>query len=584
MATVKTAVLNSAFQDAMRALRGGFLFVAVLTCVICLCQLIVPLFMIQVYDRVLGSRSLDTLAMLIVVAAGGLMLLGALDYIRNRVYHVLGDRMARRLNGPTLQAAVDGSLEGRNAHPGQALRDLNDLRQFMTGSAVNVPFEAMFTPLFLAVMFLMHPVYGYMAVFAALLLISLSVLMEVVARRPLAEANEAAVRSMGETSAALRNAEVIQAMGMLPAIARRWERNQYRVLANLDEGNRRSRALSSTSKTARYLLQIAMLSIGAILVIQREATPGTMVAASIIMGRMLLPFDQLIEGWRQWVAARGAYRRLNDLIGRSATRKSGMALQNPEGRLVVDRLGFIPPGSDRPVLRNISFNLEPGEVLGVIGPSAAGKSTLARLLVGVWRPTQGAVYLDGQNVVNWDRVSFGQAVGYLPQSVSLLEGTIRDNIAHMAESDPADVVAAARRADVHETIGTLPHGYDTEIGEQGYALSGGQRQRIGLARALYGAPVFMVLDEPNANLDQTGEQALMNALGAAKADGTTIILITHRPSIVGVCDKLLVLRDGAMAQFGPRVDVLRSVTAATRQDGSLPASAGSGGVARLVKS
>lgn len=584
MATAKAAVLNSAFQDAMRALRGGFLFVAVLTCVICLCQLIVPLFMIQVYDRVLGSRSLDTLAMLIVVAAGGLMLLGSLDYIRNRVYHVLGDRMARRLNAPTLQAAVDGSLEGRNAHPGQALRDLNDLRQFMTGSAVNVPFEAMFTPLFLAVMFLMHPVYGYMAVFAALLLISLSVLMEVVARRPLAEANEAAVRSMGETSAALRNAEVIQAMGMLPAIARRWERNQYRVLANLDEGNRRSRALSSTSKTARYLLQIAMLSIGAILVIQREATPGTMVAASIIMGRMLLPFDQLIEGWRQWVAARGAYRRLHDLIGRSAARKSGMALQNPEGRLVVDRLGFIPPGSDRPVLRNISFNLEPGEVLGVIGPSAAGKSTLARLLVGVWRPTQGAVYLDGQNVVNWDRVSFGQAVGYLPQSVSLLEGTIRDNIAHMAESDPADVVAAARRADVHETIGTLPHGYDTEIGEQGYSLSGGQRQRIGLARALYGAPVFMVLDEPNANLDQTGEQALMNALAAAKADGTTIILITHRPSIVGVCDKLLVLRDGVMAQFGPRVDVLRSVTAATRQDGSLPASAGSGGVARLVKS
>lgn len=584
MALAKSPKANSAFEDAFRDLRGGFIFVAVLTSVLSLCQLIVPLFMIQVYDRVLGSRNLDTLTMLIVVAAGGLALLGVLDYIRSRVYHVLGDRLSRRLQQPTLQAAVDGALEGRNSHPGQALRDLTEMRQFITGSAINVPFEAMFTPLFLAVMFMMHPVYGFMAVLAAFLLISLSVMMEFVARRPLSDANEAAVKSMGATSAALRNSEVIQAMGMLPAIARRWERDQRKVLASLDEGNQRSRALSATSKTVRYLLQIAMLSIGALLVIQREATPGTMVAASIIMGRMLLPFDSLIEGWRQWVFARGNYRRLKELISRSEARHPGMALANPEGRLSVDRLTFVPPGADRPVLRNISFALEPGEVLGVIGPSAAGKSTLARLLMGVWKPTQGAVYLDGQNVVNWDRTAFGKSVGYLPQSVSLLEGSVRDNISHMGVADPADVVAAARRADVHETIGTLPNGYDTEIGEQGYSLSGGQRQRIGLARALFGNPVFMVLDEPNANLDQSGEQALMNALAAAKADGTTIILITHRPSIVGVCDKLLVLRDGAMAQFGPRVDVLRSVTAASKNDNAVPGTAGNSGVARLVKS
>lgn len=583
MALNKQAKPNSAFEDAIHALRGGFIFVAVLTSVLCLCQLIVPLFMIQVYDRVLGSRNLDTLTMLIVVAAGGLMLLGFLDYIRSRIYHVLGDKLSRRLHQPTLQAAVDGALEGRNTHPGQALRDLNELRQFITGSAINVPFEAMFTPLFLGIMFMMHPVYGFMAVLAAFLLISLSVMMEFVARRPLAEANEGAVKSMSATSAALRNAEVIQAMGMLPAIAQRWEKEQRRVLSNLDEGNRRSRAMASTSKTVRYLLQIAMLSIGALLVIEREATPGMMVAASIIMGRMLLPFDSLIEGWRQWVFARGTYHRLQELIGRSEARRPGMALQNPEGRLSVDRLTFVPHGSDRAVLRNISFTLDPGEVLGVIGPSAAGKSTLARLLVGVWRPTQGAVYLDGQNVVNWDRTAFGKSVGYLPQSVGLLEGSIRDNISHMAVANPADVVAAARRADVHETIGALPHGYDTEIGEQGYSLSGGQRQRIGLARALYGNPVFMVLDEPNANLDQNGEQALMNALAAAKADGTTIILITHRPSIVGVCDKLLVLRDGAMAQFGPRADVLRSVTAASKNDNAVTAG-GTSGVARLVKS
>nr|WP_298688461.1 type I secretion system permease/ATPase [uncultured Dongia sp.] len=584
MARNKTAasLKTNPFEAAIRALRGGLAFVGFLTLFICICQLIVPLFMVQVYDRVLGSRSLDTLTMLIVIAAGGLILLGALEYIRSRVYHVLGDRLARRLNAPTLEAAVSDNLDGRNNHPGQALRDLSDLRQFLTGSTISVPFEAMFVPLFLTVLFMLHWVYGAIAVGAAIMLVTLSLLMEMVARRPLAEANEAAVKSTGQTSAALRNAEVIQAMGMLPAIARRWEEGQYKVLQGLDEGNRRARALSAVSKTLRYLLQIVMMSAGAILVIERMASPGTMVAASIIMGRMLLPFDHLIEGWRQFVFARAAYTRLKDLIGRVETRPAGMALTNAEGRLVVDRLGFIPPGSDRAVLRNITFSLEPGEVLGVIGPSAAGKSTLARLLVGVWKPTQGAVYLDGQNVVNWDRASFGDAVGYLPQSVSLLEGTVRENIAHMGEADPARVVAAARRADVHETIGTLPHGYDTEIGEQGYSLSGGQRQRIGLARALFGDPAFIVLDEPNANLDQTGEQALMNALAAAKADGATIVLITHRPSIVGVCDKLLVLRDGGMAQFGPRADVLRSVTASGKSEGALTPPAA--GVARLVKS
>ncbi|WP_374650953.1 type I secretion system permease/ATPase [Dongia sp.] len=581
----RTGLNNNPFETAIRALRGGLAFVGFLTLFICICQLIVPLFMVQVYDRVLGSRSLDTLAALIVVAAGGLVLLGALEYIRSRVYHILGDRLARRLNTATLEAAVADNLDGHNNHPGQALRDLNDLRQFLTSSAISVPFEALFVPLFLAVLFMLHWVYGVIAIGAAAMLVSLSLLMEMVARRPLAEANEASVKSTGQTAAALRNAEVIQAMGMLPAIAKRWEHAQYKVLQGLDEGNRRSRAMSALSKTLRYMLQIAMMSSGAILVIERMASPGTMVAASIIMGRMLLPFDHLIEGWRQWIFARGAYTRLKELIARVDHRPAGMALSHVEGRLVVDRLGFVPPGTDRAVLRNISFNLEPGEVLGVIGPSAAGKSTLARLLVGVWKPTQGAVYLDGQNVINWDRASFGSAVGYLPQSVSLLEGTVRENIAHMGEADPARVVAAARRADVHETIGTLPHGYDTEIGEHGFSLSGGQRQRIGLARALFGDPAFVVLDEPNANLDQAGEQALMNALAAAKADGATIVLITHRPSIVGICDKLLVLRDGGMAQFGPRADVLRSVTASGKAEGALaqPGS-GTGGVARLVKS
>jgi len=571
------------FAAAFQSLGRGLAFIGFLTFFTCLAQLIVPLFMVQIYDRVITSGSRDTLLMLLLVSGAGLALFGVLEFIRTRIYFVLGERLARRLSIAVLQAAMTEVLTRSGGNPGQAMRDLTEIRQFLASNAMSVPFEVLYAPLFLIVLFMLHPIYGVVAVVAAAILILLSLAMELVARRPLAEANEASLGALAETGAALRNAEVIEAMGMLPAIARRWQATQDRLLRSLDAGNRRAKSVAAISKSVRPMLQLTMLAVGAVLIIDRQASPGSMVAASIIMGRMLLPFDHLIDGWRQWVNVRAAHGRIRDLLGRMEERRAGPDVHDAAGRLVVDRVSFIPPGSDRPVLRNVSFSLEPGEALGIIGPSAAGKSTLARLLVGVWQPTQGSVYLDGQNVMNWDRPAFGRRVGYLPQSVSLIEGTVRENIARMDEAEPRSVIDAARNADVHEMIGAFPHGYETRVGDSGFTLSGGQKQRVALARALFGDPVLLVLDEPNANLDQVGEQALVQSLAAAKEAGATIVLVTHRPSIVGVCNKLMVLKDGAVAQYGPRAEVLRGVTVASAATKERREAATSN-VARLVKS
>jgi ATP-binding cassette, subfamily C, bacterial len=570
---------HALFRSTLRHLSRGMVFTAVLSCFVNLLMLIVPLYTMQVYDRVMTSRSTDTLIMLAIVAVGGLMLYAVLDFIRTRVFLIMGDVIGRRLNVPTLEAAVIDTLHGTSKNSTQAIRDLNDLRSFITGSAITVPLELMWVPLFLIVLFLLHTVYGWLALGAAAFLFLMSVLTDVLTRRPLAQANEAAARSFSDIASTVRNAEVIEAMGMLPAVAKRWQRSQYHMIDLLNRGNSAAKALSAASRALRLILQIAMISTAAVLVIDREASPGSAMAAGILMGRMLQPFEQLIDGWRQWVFALSAFRRVRDLLNTAQSRRQSMPLPRPDGRLTIDRLVYLPPGVDRPVLKGISFSLEPGETLGIIGPSAAGKSTLARLLVGIWEPTAGGIYLDGHSTFLWERESFGVNVGYLPQNVSLLDGTIRENISRMKDASPADVVHAAKMADVHEMIGRLPFGYDTHVGDTAYSLSGGQRQRIGLARALFGNPRLLVLDEPNSNLDNAGEQALLTAIGKAKAAGTTVVLIAHRPSVVAAVDKLLVLKDGLIDQFGARADVLKAMSAppGARQVATAP------NVARLVK-
>lgn len=546
--------------ETRRRCTRGLLYAGLFSCFVNVLQLSLPLFTLQVYDRVLNSRSIDTLIMLVMLTLGGIITMGILDCIRSRVFTVMGVGLSRRLNAPALEAAVSESLRTGSPQAAQATRDINDLRLFVTGSAISVPLDMAWTPLFMAVLFLLHPIYGFIALAASILLLGLGVLAEVITRRPLADANAALGKTFGTVGMALRHAEVIEGMGMLSTITTRWRRAQALALNDLDRGSSRAKTLASISRSTRMAIQIAIIATGAVLVLDRSASPGSLVAASILLGRTLQPYEQLIDGWRQWVFAIASWKRVQELLTTTSNRRQDMILPPPSGRLLVDGLGFLPANADKPVLKGVSFELEPGEVLGIIGPSGSGKSTLARLMVGVWEPTTGGIFLDGHNVFLWNRDDFGQYVGYLPQSISLFDGTVRENISRMREADPREVVAAAKMADVHDLIGRLPRGYDTPIGEGGFALSGGQRQRIALARALFSRPRLLVLDEPNANLDSVGEHALIEAMAAAKAAGTTVVIAAHRPSVMSVVDKLLVLRDGMVEHFGPVDEVMPAVT------------------------
>lgn len=546
-------------EQARRQFVGGLVFAALLTGFLNLLHLTVPLFMLQLYDRVLNSHNLDTLAMLIVVAVGALIVLGILEFIRARVFMTIAAGLVQRLNMPALQSAVARTLEGRDGRAGQAIRDLGELRSFLGSNAVAVPLEAAWMPIFLIVLFLLHPAYALVALLSGLALVLLSIASDMLSRRLLAEASDTIADTTSGVSNAVRNAEVIEAMGMLPAVSGRWRRSQRQMLELYDRGNRNSKAMMATIRSTRNGMQIVTLATGAILVLNQDASAGSMVAASVILGRILFPFEQLVDGWRQWVFAAAAWRRISDLLSDVRSRRQSFVLPRPAARLEVDQLVYVPPGGERPIIKGVSFSLDPGEVLAVVGPSAAGKSTLARLLVGVLQPTAGGVYLDGHSVFTWERGSFGQSVGYLPQNVALLDGTVRENIARMREADAEAVLAAARIAGIHEMIGRLPFGYDTPVSGTGFLLSGGQRQRIGLARALFGDPVFLVLDEPNSNLDFEGEQALSRAIVDARSRAAAVVVIAHRPAITRMADKILVLKDGRVDQLGPRTDVIKTL-------------------------
>ncbi len=566
-------------EQALRQFVGGLSYAALLTGFVNALQLTVPLFMLQLYDRVLNSHNLDTLAMLILVALGGLVLYGVLDFIRARVFMTVAAGLVQRLNMATLQSAIARTLEGSGGRAGQAMRDLSELRSFLGSSAIAVPLEAAWMPVFLIVLFLLHPVYALVALLCGIVLMVLSVVSDMLSRRLLSEASDAGNDATASVSSAIRNAEVIEAMGMLSAVSRRWRDGQRRMLELLDRGNRNSKALTAAIRSSRSAMQIAVLSVGAVLVLDGAASPGSMIAASLITARILLPFEQLVDGWRQWVFAAAAWRRIREIVDTDTSRRQSFVLPRPAARLEVDRLVYVPQGGDRPIIKGVSFSLDAGEVLAVVGPSAAGKSTLARLLVGVLSPSAGGVYLDSHNVYSWERTSFGHAVGYLPQNVALLDGTVRENIARMRDAEAPGVLAAARSAGVHELIGRLPYGYDTPVSGSTFLLSGGQRQRIALARALYGDPVLLVFDEPNSNLDFEGEQALMRALQEIKARGAIAIVIAHRPSISQVADKILVLKDGRIDQFGPRTDVIKTLV--PQESGARTASGG-GGVTPLT--
>ncbi|MFY3129828.1 type I secretion system permease/ATPase [Achromobacter ruhlandii] len=543
--------------------RTGWYSVAAFSVAANLLMLAPSLYMLQVYDRVLASGNVFTLVMLSLMIVGLLALMGALDYARSAVIVQIGARFDAALAGRVHEAAFQRGLAGVPANAGQAVNDLNTVRQFLTGSAVFAFFDAPWFPLFLLVMFLFHPWMGTLALGGTIILVALAWLNEQVSRKLLAEAGGLSVRAGVEAEGQLRNAEAIQAMGMLDRLRARWQRLHVGYVRRQGLASQRSAMIASLSKTVRMALQSLVLGLGAWLVLQSHVSAGMMIAGSILMGRVLSPIDQVIGAWRQWAGTRLAWRRLQELLTTYPKPSTGLTLPDPTGALRLEGVTVTPPGAAQPTLVNVSFALEPGQVLGVVGPSGAGKSTLARLVAGVWPARLGTARLDGADLKQWERARLGEWLGYVPQDVELFSGTVAENIARFPGPDSDGeglarrMIDAARLAGAHDMILALPRGYDTPLGAGGQGLSGGQRQRIALARALYGTPRLVVLDEPNASLDDAGEQALLDALGRLREIGATVVLVTHRPKVLAATTHLLLLRDGRAQRFGATHDVLR---------------------------
>ena len=545
----------SLMTDVLGKCRTALIGVGIISLFVNLLMLTVPLYMLQLFDRVLMSRSDETLFFLTLAAVGALLVMSGLDVMRSRILVRVSAWLEQRLGPEALSRAVSGLLESQT-YGVQALRDIAQVRQFIASPAIFSLFDAPWVPIYLLVIYLLHPTLGAIALSGAMALFLLAVANEMATRRPLKAANEQWVKAVRKTDAAVRNAEVIVAMGLMPSITRRWYRDNEAAIKLQNVASDRAGLLMATTKFLRLAIQVAMLGTGAYLVLRYELTPGGMIAGSIILSRALQPVEQAIGTWKSFVSARTAYGRFRAFMDQSPGRSTDMRVPAPEGHLSVERVAFIPPGAQSPVLKNVSFALRAGELLAIIGPSASGKSTLARLLVGVWRPNSGAVRLDGADVYAWERTDFGRHVGYLPQDVELFDGTIEENIARMTDAEPEAIVEAANQAGVHDMILHLPDGYRTQIGEGGAILSGGQRQRIALARALFGRPRLLVLDEPNASLDAEGEQALVRAMATAQSDGATVVFIVHRVSLVARADKVLYLQDGVAEHFGTRDEVL----------------------------
>ncbi len=557
--------------QVLKQFKGAFRSVGMFSMIINILMLVPSIYMLQVYDRALPSRNEFTLLMLTLIMLGMFALMAVLEYVRSLVIIRVGAQVDMKMNHRIYTAAFEQNLKKTGVNAGQALADLTTIRQFVTGNGLFAFFDAPWFPIYLAVIFFFNPLLGLFALGGAVVLIALAWVNEVVSRKPLKEANSMAVASGQMATNNLRNAEVIEAMGMLPGLRNRWFGLHEKFLHLQAEASEKSATITSMTKFVRLSIQSLVLGLGALLAIEGAITPGMMIAASILVGRALSPVEQLIGTWKQFSSVRSAYDRLSQLLDTNPPRVPGMSLPTPQGRVQFESVSAAPPGSQTAVLKNINFTVSPGEVLGVIGPSASGKSTLARVLVGVWPAGLGKVRLDGADIHRWNKDELGPHVGYLPQDIELFAGTVSENIARFGEVDAEQVIEAAKLAGVHELILRLANGYDTQIGDAGAGLSGGQRQRIGLARALYGSPSLVVLDEPNSNLDDAGERALAAAVSQLRAKGATVVVISHRTSLLGVTTSLMLLRDGAIQALGPTKEVLDALAKGSAAPPSPPA-------------
>jgi PrtD family type I secretion system ABC transporter len=551
--TLPKPLRNSAMGGFVRQHARFFVASAAFSLVVNLALLVPALYMLQVYDRVLSTRSVETLVMLSVVTGGALGLMFVLDLLRARLLAVAAGVFDQRIGQRSLQRLLDGFDPTTAAQHSNALRDVGVLRGFFSGAGIVSLFDAPWMPIYIGVIFLFNPILGALALASACVLILLAWINERTTRAGVEQVQQLSRDAGHFIDGVVRHAEVVKAMGMAPAVSARWQVQTGDLQQRQLRTQRMAGLLASATKSFRQAVQVVMLGVSAWLVIEQKATPGVMVAVTVILGRALAPIEMLVAQWKHLVEARAAWYRLDALLD-SHSLTATTVLPDPRGSVTLENLYYLRPGTQRAIISNVNLAIAAGEVLALVGPSGSGKSTLARLMLGLLTPQSGAVRLDGAELSQWAPSRLGPFVGYLPQEVALFAGTVAENIARLGAPDSAAVVAAAHAAHAHELIVRLPNGYDTQVGEGGQWLSGGQRQRVALARALYGQPRLVVLDEPNANLDNDGEQALTQAIQGLRERGTTVVLITQRTQILSVADRILVLNEGSIQRVGVRQD------------------------------
>jgi len=548
-------------RETVAALKQHLIYAGLFSAAVNLLMLVPIMYMMQVYDRVVSSGSLSTLSMLTIIMVFLLAASGGFEWVRSMIMINASTQIERLYrdrvyNATFKQALITGGVPGSLPS-----NDLGALRQFLTGNGLFAFFDAPWYPIYVGFMFVFHPWFGVIGIIAGILMVALAYVNEKVTNEKLQDANSEANWVTSQIGGSIRNAEVIAAMGMNDDLRQRQQTRGDKVLGLQNNASRWAGLLTNLSKSLRLIMQSSTLGVGAYLAINQEISPGMMIGGSLLLGRAMAPIDTLVGNWKGFSIARSQYARLKGLLETTPEDPEKMDLPKPQGQLSLEQVSVIPPGGKVPVVRGVTLALTAGESLGIVGPSASGKSSLARSILGIWPAAGGKVRLDGADIAQWDRVKLGPYVGYLPQDIELFTGSISENIARFGKLDSVKIVEAATLAGVHDLILRLPHGYDTVIGGQGGILSGGQRQRIGLARAVYGNPKLLVLDEPNSNLDDQGEKELVLALQRVKATGCTIIVITHRTMVLLSVDKILVMKDGQAINLGPRDQILAALVA-----------------------
>ena len=561
----KGAIGHTRLEKVLKDTKKSFIYVGFFSFFINILMLVPSIYMLQVYDRVMASRSIETLILLTIIIVFLFITMGTLEVVRSRILVRIGNKMDIALNGYLFDVIFNQARLNPAHASSMPVTDLIKIRQYMTGNGVFAFFDSPWFPVYLFVMYIFSPWFAVFTIFAALVIMTITIINEKTTKKDLADANKMNNLSMQYLNRNLQNAEVVHAMGMNDNIKNRWLDKHHGFLQTQANASDKAGKWANMSKTLRQLFQSLTYGIGAYLAIKGLISPGVIIAGAVLMGRALQPLDLLTNSWKGFADAKEAYKRLNNLLRQIPELPETMQLPAPKGEIKIENIVVAPPNSKTPTLRGVNMFIPQGMTVGIIGPSASGKSTFARAILGVWPLAGGKVRLDGADIHQWDSIDLGKYLGYLPQDIELFEGTISENISRFTEVDPKSVVEAAKTAGVHQMILSLPNGYDTVVGTGGSTLSGGQRQRIGLARALYKKPPVIVLDEPNSNLDDEGEKALLNAILKMKQNGSTIILITHRPNILSAVDNLAVFAQGTLTMYGAKNDVLAKLNQNAKQ-------------------